>query len=86
MKLSELFESGDIDETDPVISPRTQFKRRPKPNMKKVEDQLKAHALRKIEHEKKYGDMSPADRVSHDQIHKQLLKKLSKERSKANNS
>ena len=55
-----------------------------KPNMKKVEDQLKAHAQSKIDYEKKYGPMSAGDLVSHENVRKRLLKDLSRERSKAN--
>ncbi len=55
-----------------------------KPNMKKVEDQLKAHAQSKIDYEKKYGPMSAGDLVSHENVRTRLLKALSRERSKAN--
>lgn len=55
-----------------------------KPNMRGVEDELKAHADSKIAHEKKYGPMSGADLHSHEVRRKALLKKLNRERSKAN--
>lgn len=54
-----------------------------KPNMKSVEDKLKAHAQRKIDYEKKYGPMSAGDLVQHENVRKQLLKDLSRERSVA---
>jgi len=55
-----------------------------KPNMKGVEAELAAHADRKIAHEKKFGPMSAHDLHSHEVRRKDLLKKLSRERSKAN--
>lgn len=55
-----------------------------KPNMRGVEAQLAAHADRKIKYENQFGEMSAADRVSHEKTRERLLKKLSKERSKAN--
>jgi len=55
-----------------------------KPNMRGVEAELKAHADSKIAHEKKYGPMSGADLHSHEVRRKALLKKLDRERSKAN--
>jgi hypothetical protein len=55
-----------------------------KPNMRGVEAELKAHAQRKIDYEKENGPMVAHELVSHEQIRKQLMKKLSRERSKAN--
>lgn len=55
-----------------------------KPNMRGVEAELKAHTQRKIEHEKENGPMVAHELVSHEQRRKQLMKKLSRERSKAN--
>lgn len=57
-----------------------------KPNMKAVEAELAAHAQRKIDYEKENGPMVAHELVSHEQRRKQLMKKLSRERSKANNS
>lgn len=54
------------------------------PNMKKVEQELKAHAQTKLDYEKEFGPMSAPDLHSHEVKRKQLLKKLSIERSKAN--
>lgn len=54
------------------------------PNMKKVEQELKAHAKSKIDYEKEFGPMSAPDLHSHEVKRKQLLKKLNAERSKAN--
>jgi hypothetical protein len=55
-----------------------------KPNMRGVEAELKAHAQRKTDHEKENGPMVAHELVSHEQRRKQLMKKLSRERSKAN--
>jgi hypothetical protein len=52
--------------------------------MREVEDQLKRHAQRRIDHEKEYGHMNPHEIVSHELIRKQLMTKLSKQRSLAN--
>lgn len=55
-----------------------------KPNMRGVEAELASHAQRKIDYEKENGPMVAHELVSHEQRRKQLLKKLSRERSKAN--
>lgn len=57
-----------------------------KPNMRGVEAELAAHAQRKIDYEKENGPMVAHELFSHEQRRKQLMKKLSRERSKANNS
>lgn len=43
--------------------------------IKDAENALAKHAQSKIAYEKEFGDMSPADIVSHEKIRKQLLDK-----------
>jgi TonB family protein len=49
--------------------------------IKNAEDSLKRHAQRKIDHEKRFGDMSAADLFHHEQVRKHLLDKKRKAQS-----